>query len=80
MSLVESRIWSSQYDYFNPNTFMTAIFYFNHIFIFQSNITSDVHKGNSTLPVPRRCDADAPEGTAAICQTALECIICKNLR
>lgn len=33
-------------------------------FMFQSNITYDDHKGNSTLPVPKRCDADAPEGKA----------------
>lgn len=36
--------------------------HFNYIFIFQTNVTSDNHKGNSTLSVPKRCDADAPEG------------------
>lgn len=34
--------------------------------MFQSNITYDDHKGNSTLSVPKRCDADAPEGKASL--------------
>lgn len=34
--------------------------------MFQSNITYDDHKGNSTLSVPKRCDADAPEGKATL--------------
>ncbi|XP_012501968.1 PREDICTED: probable lysosomal cobalamin transporter [Propithecus coquereli] len=38
------------------------VMYGSQNYLIESNITSDDHKGNSTLSVPKRCDADAPEG------------------
>uniref|UniRef100_A0A2K6EW56 LMBR1 domain containing 1 n=1 Tax=Propithecus coquereli TaxID=379532 RepID=A0A2K6EW56_PROCO len=37
------------------------VMYGSQNYLIESNITSDDHKGNSTLSVPKRCDADAPE-------------------
>ncbi|KAK7825701.1 hypothetical protein U0070_012946 [Myodes glareolus] len=41
------------------------VMYGSQNYLIESNITSDAHKGNSTVSVPKRCDADAPEGKAA---------------
>ncbi|EPY81839.1 putative lysosomal cobalamin transporter [Camelus ferus] len=37
----------------------------------KSNITYDEHKGNSTLSVPKRCDAEAPEDQCTVTRTYL---------
>ncbi|ERE90547.1 putative lysosomal cobalamin transporter-like protein [Cricetulus griseus] len=47
------------------------VMYGSQNYLIESNITSDVHKGNSTLPVPRRCDADAPEDQCTVTRTYL---------
>nr|KAF6462156.1 LMBR1 domain containing 1 [Molossus molossus] len=40
-------------------------------FWIRSNVTYDDHKGNSTLSVPKRCDADAPEDQCTVTRTYL---------
>uniref|UniRef100_A0A8I3N378 Lysosomal cobalamin transport escort protein LMBD1 n=1 Tax=Canis lupus familiaris TaxID=9615 RepID=A0A8I3N378_CANLF len=37
----------------------------------RSNITYDDHKNNSAFPVPKRCDADAPEDQCTVTRTYL---------
>ncbi|KAH0505755.1 putative lysosomal cobalamin transporter [Microtus ochrogaster] len=47
------------------------VMYGSQNYLIESNITSDVHKGNSTLSVPKRCDADAPEDQCTVTRTYL---------
>lgn len=45
------------------------VMYGSQNYLIESNITSDAHKGNSTLAVPRRCDADAPKDQCTVTRT-----------
>ncbi|CAO2607771.1 Lysosomal cobalamin transport escort protein LMBD1, partial [Lemmus lemmus] len=47
------------------------VMYGSQNYLIESNITSDGHKGNSTLSVPKRCDADAPEDQCTVTRTYL---------
>ncbi|GAB1284850.1 Lysosomal cobalamin transport escort protein LMBD1 [Apodemus speciosus] len=45
------------------------VMYGSQNYLIESNITSDAHKGNSTLAVPKRCDADAPKDQCTVTRT-----------
>ncbi|XP_017715251.1 PREDICTED: probable lysosomal cobalamin transporter [Rhinopithecus bieti] len=47
------------------------VMYGSQNYLIETNITSDNHKGNSTLSVPKRCDADAPEDQCTVTRTYL---------
>nr|KAF6462155.1 LMBR1 domain containing 1 [Molossus molossus] len=47
------------------------VMYGSQNYLIESNVTYDDHKGNSTLSVPKRCDADAPEDQCTVTRTYL---------
>ncbi|XP_045860919.1 lysosomal cobalamin transport escort protein LMBD1 isoform X2 [Meles meles] len=47
------------------------VMYGSQNYLIESNITYDDHKNNSAFPVPKRCDADAPEDQCTVTRTYL---------
>ncbi|KAF6114416.1 LMBR1 domain containing 1 [Phyllostomus discolor] len=47
------------------------VMYGSQNYLTETNITYNDHKGNSTLSVPKRCDADAPEDQCTVTRTYL---------
>lgn len=47
------------------------VMYGSQNYLIESNITYDDYKGNLTLSVPKRCDADAPEDQCTVTRTYL---------
>ncbi|XP_017914302.1 PREDICTED: probable lysosomal cobalamin transporter [Capra hircus] len=47
------------------------VMYGSQNYFIESNMTFNGHRGNSTLSVPKRCDADAPEDQCTVTRTYL---------